>query len=114
MNRAAMSCLAIFLLCAPTSGTSGHGAPIHMYLVERPNFTLEQALPIATQAAKSQVHDFGKFALNSVGPRVFKGDKKGQHWQFVWQELPFRSNLRFITVRVYMNDGSARVEVTSE
>ncbi len=84
------------------------------YLSDKPNVSLEAALPIALRAAHSEVPDLDKFALNSVTPRVLKGDPRGQHWQFLWQELPFKTHLRGVIVRVYTRDGSTVVKTFSE
>jgi hypothetical protein len=74
-----------FLLSATMGATQRFGT----YLSERPTVSLEQAFPIALKKAHAKVANLDqRFALHSVSPRVFKGDKKGQHWQFLWQELP--------------------------
>jgi hypothetical protein len=46
---------------------------------------LEQALPIAITKAKAQFPNLDDYILYSVHPRVFKGDAKGLHWEFVWK-----------------------------
>jgi hypothetical protein len=84
-------------------------AQFGMYLAEKPKVTLEEALPIAIKAAQAKVPDLDKFVLHSVKARALKHDPKGQHWQFLWQELPFKTHLRGIIVRVYMKDGSTSV-----
>ena len=89
-------------------------AQFGIYLSERPKVSLEEALPIALNAARSRVPDLSRFALHSVRPRVLKGDSKGQYWQFLWQELPFKTHIRGVVVRVYMNDGSTAVENIQE
>ena len=100
-----------FLLSATMGATQRFGT----YLSERPTVSLEQAFPIALKEAHAKVANLDQgFALHSVSPRVFKGDKKGQHWQFLWQELPFKTHLRGILVRVYMKDGSTSVKEFQE
>jgi hypothetical protein len=89
-------------------------AQFGIYITEKPKVSLAQALPRATQAARSKVPDLDKFVLHSVKPRVLKGDPNGQHWQFLWQEIPFRSRLRAVVVRVYMKDGSVAVSEFQE
>src|SRR2546423_14340995 len=84
------------------------------YLTEKPKVALEAALPIALRVAQSEVPDLDKFVLHSVTPRVLKGDPKGQHWQFLWQELPFKTRLRGIIFRVYPSDGSTVVKTFSD
>jgi len=81
-----------------------------MYLADRPKLSLEDALPIAIKAARAKVPDLDKFVLQSVKPRELKNDPKGPHWQFLWQELPFKTRLRGVIVRVYMKDSSTTVE----
>ena len=89
-------------------------AQFGIYLSERPKVCLEEALPIALNAARSKVPDLSRFALHSVKPRALKGDPRGEHWQFLWQELPFKTHIRGVVVRVYMNDGSTAVENIQE
>jgi hypothetical protein len=84
------------------------------YVPDRPKVSLEQALPVAVQAARSRVADLDAFLLQSVTPRVLKGDKRGMHWQFLWQEAEFKTHMRGVAVRVYMNDGSTAVEEFQE
>jgi hypothetical protein len=104
------SCLSLLL-----SATMGTTHEFGMYLSEKPIVPLEKALPIALREARDRVPNLDQvFALHSVGPRVFKGDKKGQHWQFLWQELPFKTRLRGVVVRVYMKDGSTTIEQFEE
>jgi len=85
-----------------------------MYLSEKPAMSLEQALPIAAQAARTAVPELDQFVLNSVEPRAFKNDPKGEHWEFLWQELPFKTHFRGIAVRVYMRDGSTVVKESQQ
>ena len=80
------------------------------YITEKPAVTLEKALPIALKAVQSEVVDLDNYILHSVTPRVLKADAKGIHWQFMWQELEYKTHIRGITVRVYMKDGSVSVE----
>jgi len=81
------------------------------YLGETPNLSLEQAFPIAVRGAHARIPDLDRiFVLQSIYPRVFKGDRKGMHWQFFWQEVPFKTGLRGVEVRVYMKDGSSSVQ----
>ena len=68
---------------------------------------LEQALPIAI--AKAKFPDLDDYILYSVHPRVFKGDPKGLHWEFVWKATAF-PHRKAVIVRVYMKDGSAIAE----
>jgi hypothetical protein len=89
-------------------------AQFGMYLADKPNISLEEALPIAIKAARANVPDLNKFVLHSVKPRMLKNDPKGEHWQFLWQELPFKTHLRGILVRVYMKDGSTSVKEFQE
>ena len=100
-----------FLLSATMGATQRFGT----YLSEKPIVSLEQAFPIALKEAHAKVANLDQgFALHSVSPRVFKGDKKGQHWQFLWQELPFGTRLRGVVVRVYMKDASTTIEQFEE
>ena len=85
-------------------------AKFGIYVPERPKVSLERALPIATKRAQSKARDMDKFLLHSVRPRVFQGDKRGMHWQFLWQEAEFKSHMRGVIVRVYMDDGFALIE----
>ena len=75
---------------------------------------MEEALPIAVRAAKAKVKDLDSFLLQSVTPRVLKGDPRGMHWQFLWQEAQFKTHMRGVLVRVYMNDASTHVEQFQE
>ena len=101
--------VAVLLVC---SGAAL--ARFGVYVPDRPKVSLEEALPIAVQAAKSRVRDIDAFLLQSVTPRVLKGDPKGMHWQFLWQEAEFKTHMRGVAVRVYMNDGSTVVEEFTE
>ena len=94
----------LLLVCETALGQFG------IYVPDNPKVSLEKALPIATQAAHSKVQDLDKFLLHSVSPRVLKGDEKGMHWQFLWQELEYKTHMRGVIVRVYMNDGFAVAE----
>jgi hypothetical protein len=94
------------LLLASQSALAEFGTAIS----EPPKVTFEKALPIATEAARLKVPDLDKFLLHSAGPRALKGDKKGMHWQFLWQEAEYKTHMRGVSVRVYMNDGSAVAE----
>jgi hypothetical protein len=85
-------------------------AQFGVYVTDQPKVSLEKALPIATKMARSKVQDFDNFLLHSVKPRVFKGDRRGMHWQFLWQEAKFKTHMRGVVVRVYMNDGFALSE----
>jgi hypothetical protein len=80
-----------------------------IYITEAPKVSLEQALPAAVKAAQASVPDLDKFVLHSVKPRVFKNDKEGMHWEFLWQELQFKTHMRGVIVRVYMKDGATVV-----
>ena len=71
--------------------------------------SLEQALPIAITKAKSEFPDVDDYILYSVHPRVFKGDRKGLHWEFIWKAKAFPHHETLI-VRVYMKDGSTIAE----
>jgi hypothetical protein len=70
---------------------------------------LEQALPIAISKAKAEFPDVEDYILYSVHPRVFKGDAKGLHWEFVWKAKAF-PHRKALIVRVYMKDGSTIAE----
>ena len=85
-------------------------AEFGIYVPERPKVSLERALPIATKMAQSKTRDLDKFLLHSVRPRVFQGDKRGMHWQFLWQEAEFKTHMRGVIVRVYMDDVFALIE----
>ena len=85
-------------------------AQFGIYVPDRPKVSLERALPIAIKMAESKVQDLNKFLLHSVRPRVFKGDKKGMHWQFLWQQAEYKTHMRGVIVRVYMEDGFALSE----
>ena len=98
------SLIAVLLLANVASAQFG------MYLADRPKLSLEDALPIAIKAARAKVPDLDKFVLQSVKPRALKNDPRKQHWQFLWQELPFKTRLRGVIVRVYMKDSSTTVE----
>jgi hypothetical protein len=89
-------------------------ADFGIYVADKPGVSLEQAMPIAAREAQAKVPDLDKFLLHSVKPLVFKGDKKGMHWQFLWQEAEFKTHMRGVAVRVYMNDGAAVVEKFQE
>lgn len=100
-----VACLALLL------STTVMAQSFRTYLSEKPNVSLEKALPVALRAARAQVPNLDRnFELNAVNPRSLKGDKKGQHWEFIWQELPFKVPLRGVAVRVYMKDGSTAVK----
>jgi hypothetical protein len=71
--------------------------------------SLEQALPMAIAKAKAEFPDLDDYILYSVHPRVFKGDAKGLHWEFVWKAKAF-PHRKAVIVRVYMKDGSAIAE----
>jgi hypothetical protein len=71
---------------------------------------LERAVSIATRTARSDVPDLDKFFLHSVKPRALKADERGMHWQVLWQEREFKTHMRGVAVRVYMNDGSTAVD----
>jgi len=75
--------LAAILVLAGAVATRDFG----IYITEKPNVRLEQALPIAARAAKDEVPDLDNFVLHSVKPRALKNDKGGMHWEFLWQEL---------------------------
>ena len=66
--------------------------------------SLEQALPIAKAKAKAEFLDLDDYILYSVHPRVFKGDRHGLHWEFVWKARAF-PHRKLVVVRVYMKDG---------
>jgi hypothetical protein len=85
-----------------------------VYITEKPKVSLEQALPAAEKAAQARVPDLDKFVLHSVKPRVFKNDAKGMHWEFLWQELQFKTHMRGTIVRVYMKDGATVVDQFQE
>ena len=85
-------------------------AQFGIYVPDRPKVSLESALPIAIKMAESKVQDLNKFLLHSVRPRVLKGDKRGMHWQFLWQEAEYKAHMRGVVVRVYMDDGFALSE----
>jgi len=76
-----LSCVAALLLTSVAASQFG------TYLTEKPRVSLEEALPIASLAARAKVPDLDKFVLNSVKPCALKNDTKGEHWQFRWQEL---------------------------
>lgn len=101
--------LAIVLLIS-TSVSAQFG----LYVDEKPNFTIERALPIARRAALAKVPDLDHFILHSVEPRVQLGDEKGKYWHFLWQELPFKDRMRGVFVKVYMKDGSTEVYAFKE
>ena len=71
--------------------------------------SLDKALPIALKAAAKEFPDLHKYILYSVTPRVLKGDRRGLHWQFEWQEKAFPHH-KLLRVRVYMGDGSLHTE----
>jgi hypothetical protein len=71
--------------------------------------SLEQALPMAIAKAKAEFSNLDDYILYSVHPRVFKGDAKGLHWEFVWKAKAF-PHRKAVIVRVYMKDGSAIAE----
>lgn len=72
-------------------------------------FTLDEALPMALKTAAKEYPDLQKYILYSVTPRVLKGDRRGLHWQFEWQEKAFPHH-KLLRVRVYMGDGSLYAE----
>jgi hypothetical protein len=94
------------LLLASQSALAEFGTIIS----DPPKVTLEKALPIAAEAARAKVPDLDKFLLHSARPRALKGDRKGMYWQFLWQEAEYKTHMRGVSVRVYMNDGSAVAE----
>ena len=94
----------LFLVSEMAAGQFG------IYVPDKPKVSLEEALPMATRAARSKIQDLDTFLLHSVKPRVLKGDKKGMHWQFLWQEIEFKTHMRGVIVRIYMNNGFAVVE----
>ena len=71
--------------------------------------SLEEALPTALKAASKEFPDLHKYILYSATPRVLKGDRRGLHWQFEWQEKAFPHH-KLLRVRVYMGDGSLHTE----
>src|SRR6478672_1324642 len=71
--------------------------------------SLDEALPMALKAADKEFPDLHKYILYSVTPRVLKGDRRGLHWQFEWQEKAFPHH-KLLRVRVYMGDGSLYTE----
>ena len=71
--------------------------------------TLDEALPKALEAASKEFPDLQKYILYSVTPRILKGDRRGLHWQFEWQEKAFPHH-KLLRVRVYMGDGSLFTE----
>ena len=71
--------------------------------------SLDEALPVARKAAEKEFPDLNKYILYSVNPRVLKGDRRGLHWQFEWQEKAFPHH-KLLRVRVYMDDGSVFAE----
>jgi len=97
--------LAAILVLAGAVATRDFG----IYITEKPNVRLEQALPIPARAAKDEVPDLDNFVLHSVKPRALKNDKGGMHWEFLWQELQFKTHMRGVIVRVYMKDGATAV-----
>jgi hypothetical protein len=99
--------LVLLLLVAVLFVSDSAFAQFGLYVPDRPKVSLESALPIATKMAQSKVQDLDKFLLHSVRPRVLKGDKKGMHWQFLWQEAEYKTHMRGVVVRVYMDDGFA-------
>ena len=102
-----LACLLIPVNAAPQTCGS--------YLGEKPGVSLEEAFPIALRVAHARIPDLDSiFALQSIYPRALKGDRKGMHWQFFWQEVPFRSGLRGVEVRVYLKDGSTSVQQIEE
>ena len=96
-------CVAALLLSASVA------AQFNWHLDERPKVTLEQALPIARHAAEAKVPDLEKFILHSVQPSGMSGDSKRKYWRVQWQELPVKTGMRGLIVRVDMNDGSTEV-----
>ena len=97
--------LAVILVLACPVPTREFG----IYITETPKVSLEQALPIAAGAAHAEVPDLDNFVLHSVKPRALKNDKGGMHWEFLWQELQFKTHMRGVIVRVYMKDGATAV-----
>ena len=71
--------------------------------------SLDEALPRALKAAAKEFPDINKYILYSVNPRVLKGDPRGLHWEFDWQEKAFPHH-KLLRVRVYMGDGSLSTE----
>jgi hypothetical protein len=102
--------LAVIIVLSRAVAMADYG----IYTTETPKVSLEQALPVAAKAAHSSVPDLDKFILHSVKPRVFKNDGKGMHWEFLWQELEFKTHMRGVIVRVYMKDGSTVVSQFQE
>ena len=70
---------------------------------------LDEALPMALKAAAKEFPELHQYILYSVTPRVLKGDRRGLHWQFEWQEKAFPHH-KLLRVRVYMGDGSLYTE----
>jgi hypothetical protein len=95
-------CVALLLLSASLAAQS------NLHINEKPKITLEQALPIARQAALANVPDLDKFILHSVQPSGMFGDKR-KYWRFQWQELPVKTDMRGLIVRVDVNDGATEV-----
>ena len=60
--------------------------------------------------AQSKIRDLDKFLLHSVRPVFFKEIRGGLHWQFLWQEAEYKTHMRGVIVRVYMDDGFALIE----
>jgi len=67
--------------------------------------SLEDALPLALNLAQEQFENIDNYLLVSVSPRSLKGDEKGVHWNFIWQEResPY---YKFLNVKVYLNGRS--------
>ena len=93
----------IFSALAPTAASAQDLDPTDVRV------SLQEALPIAIAKAKAEFPDLDDYILYSVHPRVFKGDAKGLHWEFVWKAKAF-PHRKGVIVRVYMKDGSAIAE----
>lgn len=77
--------------------------------------SMETAIPKALNEASVRFLDLDGYILYSITPRILKGDKKGLHWQFQWQEKKFPHH-KMLRVRVYVRDGSTyseRIEQSS-
>ena len=101
-------CVVVLLLSASVA------AQCNLQIDEKPKVTLEQALPLARQAALAKAPDLDKFILHSVKPSGLLCDAKGKYWRFVWQELPGKTDLRALIVQVtYSVDGTPSVQPAS-
>ena len=67
--------------------------------------TLDRALAVAMEKAKTDFPELGSYLLYSVHPRVLKGDKKGLFWEVLWVEKAF-PHYKQLRIRVYMSDAS--------